>query len=172
MFFDPEVQQNVADPGYIVVGFGWTHSSLMHCGPRIMEGLLRAKADSLLAMFPNCPILTALGTTALRLVGEGRRYYNGNGGEKTWRENELIGDEGWRKRINPAIPMGSRLCMESIFGVTVAYQLYIENYLNSLERLGDMDTTVFECLIKSVWSDYYFRNEYHFAAFETNLFPT
>jgi len=60
--------ENVRDPLEVLCRFGWTKSPRRFGGPRVMAGLLRAKALSLAYELPGCPILRNLAIAALRVT--------------------------------------------------------------------------------------------------------
>jgi hypothetical protein len=115
-----------------------------------LDALLRAKAHSLLAMMPACPILTAYGLFLLRAVGGGKLLYSGQGGHKDYWEHELaLNYTGVRP-----VQMGSRLVMEKVFGVSTSTQLSIEAYLGTLTRLQDLELPQILQMMHSEWYDY------------------
>lgn len=152
--FFGESKENLADPAAKLAGFGWTHSCLRYSGPGVMDALLRAKADSLLAEFPNAPVLTALGNYARRISGPGRRAYGGKGGAPTWWEAETLARQS-DECVNYNIPPDSRLVVERLFKVPVTTQLAIEDYLNQLTKLTVLDHEAIRSIMKPQWADYY-----------------
>jgi len=62
-----EAKEMVKDPRRVFRTFGWT-SSFIHAGPMIMDGLLRAKAMSLVYEMPQCPVIGVLARVALELT--------------------------------------------------------------------------------------------------------
>lgn len=60
-------QEIIRDPVRFFQKFGWTHSNI-HAGDKIMRGLLRAKALSVLYETPQCPIVAAAAWRALEVT--------------------------------------------------------------------------------------------------------
>jgi hypothetical protein len=141
----------MVDPRGVMLKFPWTHARQMFGGPRVVLGLLRAKALSLIYEFPSCPIVTALGL----------RY------EKLTRDcNPIFGDTYWERLKNDNIPDHPeartdlisnevRLDFEMRFGISVAYQRLIEDEIveSGLERLGG-------CFVESLYADDHDVKEY------------
>lgn len=62
-----ESGQVIRNPYRFIQNFGWT-GSFISAGPRIMDGLLKAKAMSALTETPHCPIVSVLAQHALDLT--------------------------------------------------------------------------------------------------------
>jgi len=71
---DVEDLQNTADPVRKIVDFAWT-SQRIHCGEKKAIGLLRAKAYSLVAEFPACPMITTFALRMLHLTAGVKSIY-------------------------------------------------------------------------------------------------
>jgi len=124
-----ESGQIIRDPVRFLCKFGWTHSDI-NAGPKVMNGLLRAKALSTLYETPHCPIVSVIAHVALgrtrnfspRFVSDGYHH--------------LPKDE---IKITPFLPtMDTRLLFEKEFGISIDAQLHIENeiIMNRLEGIG------------------------------------
>jgi len=60
MYYPDETYNNIVDPAELLAKFGWSHSLCRFGGKRTRDMLLRAKADSLAAEVPHCPIVKSL----------------------------------------------------------------------------------------------------------------
>lgn len=148
MIYDEEELANIADPHKVLANFGLTSHTYACSKTAKQLGLLRAKALSLAYQYPRTPIFTALARAALRWT-KGRdsaavphilrdqrykwsledlkRFKDAPGDiiKQLRFETEQLGNPGPR----------TRQLMEEIFNVSVAKQIEIENYLDSLERV-------------------------------------
>jgi hypothetical protein len=118
-------------------------------GPRVREALLRAKAFSLLAMFPACPILSSYANYLLRCLGEGRMLYSGQGGHMNYWEHCEVGVVR-----HEDIQSKSRLLMAELYGVSTSTQLELESYFDGLTKLQDLDHPSLNSLYRSEWCTY------------------
>jgi hypothetical protein len=147
MFFDEEEMQNIADPRVLLCKFGMTHSALRH-SRRFRPALLRAKAYSLQAELPGCPIAQQLASYALRV---------GVGGSS---DEELVGHRLYQSVYRKygagesRVPVGprTRALMGRLFGVGESEQLAIERYLDESSVLEPLPFTQ---LMPKKWCRYY-----------------
>lgn len=151
MFFDEEVLENVVDPAEMLAGFGWSHSMLSHSKPSVMAQLLRAKADSLCAEVPACPIAGSLVNYVRRCVGDGKRSFEGAGGRKNYWERYVLSHPNDVKKVD----MRSRLLVEKLFNCSVSQQLCIEAYLDGLDEIRPLSCPSIDVLMRKDWCDYY-----------------
>jgi len=158
-FYDPSECRNVVDVKELLAKFGWTHAVSRDGGPVVMEELLRAKAASLRAELPSCPIAVALVRAVDRWIGRsGKRRYDGPGGEPGYHEDILGGDT---ELVEPS--MASRILVDRLFGVSVDQQTTIEKYLDGLSCIQELDGPVLP-LMKAEWCEYHQRFGRTFAA--------
>lgn len=119
----------VRDPRHFLNKFGWTHSFIT-AGKPIMQGLLRAKALSVLYETPQCPIIGAIAHEALRLTRDAvPRWVEDYGHPRP-------PDEFRAPVFEPAL--ATRLLFEEIYGVSIASQLMLEQDIcnGKLDRLS------------------------------------
>lgn len=110
----------VRDPIEFLATFGWT-SSFIGAGPKIMNGLLRAKALSAVYETPQCPIVGALARVALTAT----RGYAPRFVEDGYRNFSLVPcDELNLPAFNPS-PDTRELLFEK-FGITATLQIELE----------------------------------------------
>jgi hypothetical protein len=160
-YFDPSDFVAVVDARELLCKFGWTHAILRDGSPVIMEQLLRAKAASLRAEAPRCPIAVALVRLVERTIGlSGPKLYSGAGGERTWiEEARSIGGDAIAG--NPTY--ASRLVMERVFHIPVATQIAVEEYLDSLRSIQPLRGPCIG-LMRSEWGKYASRYVWRYAA--------
>lgn len=148
-YFDLDCCENVVSPAEVLVKTGWTHSKLRFGGPAVRLALLRAKADSILAQYPNAPVARKLADYILRVAGPGRRAYDGGWTPGYW-------DRACEKRVAPYVPdIRNYSVVERVFGVSVELQQQIERYLDSLTRLQELACPAIDALMKDNWAQYY-----------------
>jgi len=126
---DDEVGDNLVNPDEVLVKFGWSLSSLRFGGPRILNGLLHAKALSLMYEFPACPIVTSVAQYALRMTAGVPAIFDERDLRWSFRQSN-------REFCAPhAIDSRSRLVVERLWGISVERQLEVEDYFDHLNQL-------------------------------------
>jgi hypothetical protein len=178
LFFD-DAGNTVADPAPILCGVGWTHSPLLRSGPIIMEQLLRAKGYSLLALFPNCPILTSFGRMIIRCVGDGKLRWDGEGGHADWwtftsvlmntNVNSINAKDMLKKACT--IALSSRILMQKLFNVSVESQLELEAYFDHMTKIQELSHPALGAMMKDDWRVYYNSFVYSFSPEDSDTFP-
>jgi hypothetical protein len=109
----------VKDPRRVLQTFCWT-TSFIHAGNRVMDSLLKSKAQSLCYELPQCPIIGALARESMRLT---------EGVDVTHRE--LSWGRDWTAiTANPIAPFApkqaTRDLVAELFGISVELQLAVE----------------------------------------------
>jgi len=180
LFFDEQELENVVEPSYAMCGYGWTHSPLMRGSQETLDALQRAKCDSLLAMYPRCPIITAMAESGLRLLGDGKRLWSGVGGTMDYWETQLfygINVLNLNKlgvnfvRINKGISYTTRLLYERLFGVSPAVQIEIESYFRGMTKVCPLSHPAIVNMMKEEWKRYYRRFVFHYRRGDPDIFP-
>jgi len=155
IYFD-ETDPSVAltDVRKQLLSFGWTHSKfLLSQQPRVLKGLLRAKAMSLLCEFPQCPVLSKLGRKILLLTGDTTPVVDADIRNRQERMGYNINDVFESSMIN-VISSKSRLFVQKQFNLSVEWQLEVEKAIDAMESWNEpLKITVPG--ETSVWSMYY-----------------
>jgi len=151
LYYTTDNFQNVVDPAELLCKFGWSHSRCRFGSKRTRDMLLRAKADSLEAEVPRCPIVKNLVNYVRRVVGEGERRYNKGKRPDVWQH-----EFGRTHREMGATSSERELCSR-LFGLTPEDQESIEGYLDSLTSLQELDHPAILGMMKPCWKDYYDR---------------
>lgn len=125
-----EDNQIIKDPRKFFMGFGWTHS-FIGAGPRIMYGLLRAKAMSALYETPSCPIIGVLARRAYDLTAEHDPIFVDDGYHKP-----VFVDHAPKFDPTPA----TRELFFKMYGITIdeqllAERLIMEDRLDQLQQI-------------------------------------
>jgi len=152
---------NATDPIAVLSKFPWLSGQHLNLRTSRKMELLKARAMSLLAMYPECPILTAYGqyilrcTTSVDVRGVLLRRYVGRWvGDKF---KEVI--EKWDAlRLAIQTPnIHVRRVVESRYGILIPHQIEVETYLNSLTTLQELDHPLLRIYVPVVNVDYYAR---------------
>lgn len=136
----------------MVIAMGWTSARYAGVRSSKMKGLLRSKALSAAFQYPGCPIIAHAARAYLRLTP---------GADTTWYEKQL---DWWEREkleyrsgqqvpwIEP--PMNTRLLVERLYGISVAEQLAVEAFFDSLLELGPLYVPYSSDAPKE-WRDYW-----------------
>jgi len=153
---DEDEKVNLVNPIKEILKFGWANSKYSKASPRKLKLLLHAKALSLAYQYPGCPIVSALARYGLRMT-KGSRLFIGAYTDG-WQRSLLLETFAYYKSHGiPNVPVGpkSRLLVEKKFGVTVADQLAIEQYLDNLETIQPLQHHAIETYITPIQYDYF-----------------
>lgn len=131
----------VRDPALLFSVFGWSDHPARVGGLRVRRELLRAKSLSLLAEMPRCPMVTALALYGIRVTDGATPRWFGNYWESIVFQGEAPADlTPWMlEQISCGISTSSRLLCEELFGVPIAMQLDVENWLSGLKTIQPLD---------------------------------
>jgi len=149
----------MTDPRKVLLNIGWTHSLQMFGGPRILAGLLRAKALSLAYEHPRCPILYQLALSLLVRTSSAAPIFGTDYHGATLRAEMLK----FREETMMLIGLGpSEQCRHDFaehFHIPVTEQLRIEAYLCT-GFTDELDHPAIEALYSPAWDDtlHYFEN--------------
>jgi len=151
--FDNETKTVIADPLKVIMNFGWADQQYVSAGANKRMKLLRAKAMSLLALYPGCPILQSIGVCFERLT-RGYKYdlrvldhwfiINSN-----IRWNRVVHNK--LRVVSPS----SRYLMEEVFGFDINEQLELEHYFDNLGKVEPLFHPAMERHIHPIHRDYF-----------------
>lgn len=160
MIYDPSVYENLVDPAWLLVKFGWTMSDQRFSKQSVLRGLLRAKGLSLLYELPGCPIARSLGQAALRLTKGCELQIEALGGVRDWWTTQVMnGTDGVTlnpeilERLSRPITQTSREIVERLFGVPINAQLTIERYLDGLNEIQALDHPAIAMIMLDTWKE-------------------
>lgn len=151
-YFDLDVRENVVNPAETLCKVGWSTSRLRLGGPNIRAALLRAKADSLVAQYPNAPVVRSLAEYIFRCVGFGGTRAYDAGWSPGYHDQER---PRWTAHYRP--DWRNYAVVEQVFGVSVSVQRGIEQYLDSLTSLQELDHPMIAALMRPRWYEFYAR---------------
>lgn len=153
LIFDVEDRANVADPREALASFGWARGLYARSSSKTLRKLLRAKALSLAYQYPGCPIIAELASAGLRWTSEIQDKHAIYKVMKNQNQYEVTVWLEMRDRPMPSRPVGmrTRLLVEEKFGISVADQRAVEEYLRSAP-LSPLDVN-FE--VPPSWTHYF-----------------
>jgi hypothetical protein len=135
LFFDEVDVANLRDPRPLVAKSGWTMSSLMHGGRKVMESLSKSKALSILCETPCNPISSQLALWVLRAtegVVPASIYSDPNW---WWKAQVLTNSERCIALALRGPTLRQREFVARMWGVSVESQLRIEHYFKTQRGL-------------------------------------
>lgn len=154
---DPKAMDNVVDAYGILVKFGWTTSSRKLGGDKIMKGLARSKAFSLVYEAPNNPITRALGDAVLRLT-EGYECEFEEKFPSWWDQQVLMGVDVHTLPPKSDVKLESRQLMAEYFGIDILTQLRYEEYFSKMSSLGSIPNMFSSDIVAKSHVDMWNRN--------------
>lgn len=165
MVFDLEDKTNVTDPIQALVSFGWTSRKYAKSKSKIHLHLLRAKALSLAYQYPHCPILCRLAKKMCDLTRslDVRSFLKARMNDKVvdaYKMQIMLDalDYFSRNSLDMFSPKrNTRQLVQELYGVTVADQLKIEDYIDSMQTVQPINCPIVQMYFKESWCDYYDR---------------
>jgi len=158
--FDPTDLLVVTNPLEAIVGFGWTTGRYKRSKEKRLKELLRSKSLSLLYQYRGNPILSELAQYGLR-VTQGVRAKHEQMNEYQREEYARMEADIKQNGLPIVTPPGNtRALVCKLYGITIADQLAIEEYLRNKVTLSPIDCVELKKYLSSVWTHYY----EHFSA--------
>lgn len=142
LIYNREELQNITDPGKVLASFGWASAQYFRSKSNKLRRLLRCKALSLAHSYPGCPIVQSLAKYGLRVtkgMNIGKLLENDRRMSNWEREKLTAAVKDERNLTFPEPGVKTRLLMEKVFGITVDYQLRVEQYFDSKLDLSPID---------------------------------
>jgi len=130
--FDYETHTVITDPIKTLLNLAWVHTTYMTASVKVHEELLRARAMSLLALYPGCPIIQSVAECYMRLTS-GRKYRFSR--ESAWyvsNRKELFG-RGLRPK---PVSDSTRELMHVVFGILPEDQRRLEHYFDNMSEIS------------------------------------
>ncbi len=155
---DPDTGQTVTNPLKVLGHFGWLGQLYVPAKRTRKLELLRARALSLKASYPNAPIIGALADYVLRVTShvDMRRFIA---------KERRVG--GWKmEKFKVAMELHSlgqavsqptqamRSVVESRYGVLTTHQLIMEQFFMEQTQLVFLDHYIFDIYMPPAWMDY------------------
>jgi hypothetical protein len=173
MVFDLVDQTIIADPIEKLVSIGWTNSKYAASRSGKLKCLLRSKALSCAYQYPSCPILSVFAKKIYVLTqGHDVQSFINKHGSRIYDQHHLhLVQEAIKyfqvNEIDDVPKERTRLLVEELYGVTVAHQLKIEEYIRSMTTIQSIECDVLNDYLRQDWIDYY--NRYSHNAIKSDL---
>jgi len=161
MVFDLDDQKNVTNPIEELINFGWTTARYAKSRTSVHKCLIRAKALSLAYQYPACPVLSKFAYQMCKLTAgyDSMSWVNSQSGhafnlyeiEMIRKSHEYFSS----KNLLEEPGIGTRLLVEQLYGLTVAEQVILEKYIETLTSLDALSHPIIYQHAKPEWSDYY-----------------
>jgi hypothetical protein len=153
--------QNVADPIKHLVNLGWVGSKYVGAKTAKKKMLMRSKAFSILAQYPNCPVLLPMALYVLRLT-----HHLHKATIDLVRKNQ----KGYQKldllkfmvehanKYDYVVAAENRIIVQTHFGLEIIDQIKIEKYFNECKVWQPIPLDLIESHLPPDWlyfSEYY-----------------
>lgn len=152
---DPVTLKIVTDPIKVLRKFQWLNSQSGSKTSR-RDALLRAKGLSMLYVYPDAPIVSALAWKTLSLVKRPRKELCDDARNSVDYFKRHLVDLGETERVwsrRPLVPDSSRFIVEKRFGITVSEQLvWEEKIYASTDGVFDIDLSLYCRANDDLWS--------------------
>jgi len=126
----------VVDPRKVILNYGWSHSQSIAPSKRVVSGLRLAKALSLQAECPHCPMLWALvKSEKQKLLGIKPIFDNDY-------YSRVLNPMG--RLLEPQVSLESRQIVENVFGISISDQILFERKILSGATLTESVGTLFD----------------------------
>lgn len=157
--FDATASVNIADPIKIVCQLGWTNANYLRSKNKVLRGLLKSKAYSLLYQYPGCPIVHSLAKSLLRQLQDDYVYFRK--GSHDYKDILAKKAFDWVMKHEEVLLkeplMSTRILMERKFGIAITDQLSMESYFDSFDCTKAIECGELEHYIPDPWLEYYRR---------------
>lgn len=134
-----------------VIKLGWSLSELA-AHERFRSGLFRAKCLSTACLCPGCPVVRSLVRMGLRLTSNTKPIYDER--HSKWWLDDVVGTdrpsdipEAVFVRFTEPIPLGRRTFYATLFNITVAEQLKLEEYFDGVSACGLMECSLLDSFL-------------------------
>lgn len=148
---------NIADPIKILAQTGFTSQQYVFSKSRVLRGLLKAKAFSLLYQYPGCPVIANFAKYLLRVLVNDYVYFRKSSvGDyiDLYQHEAFTFYQTHSDVLDVETGVSTRMLMEETFGVSVAQQLHLENYFDNLLTVTVLDDSTLLSLVPLVWIEY------------------
>jgi len=160
MVFDEEDKINVTNPIKVLAKLGICSSAYVRARDSKLKTLLKAKALSNAAQYPQCPIVIAATRWVVRCLKhiDLRPYFaskNVNDYEKSLVREALNNYGKLESLINSPVPIKTRLLVEDLYDIPVDVQVRMEGWFDKQTQLRSIDSTILKPYIPAAWAHFY-----------------
>lgn len=156
LIYDEKDLVNITEPLSEVMNFGWGQSKYCSASRKRILELLRCKSLSLAYQYNGCPIISSLAKYGLRMTrGITIRDKYMENHMNMWEREQLMYALAQEDKIgHKIVGDNTRKLMETKFNITIAQQLELEKYLDSLNKLSELKHPLLDALISDVSKHY------------------
>lgn len=152
LLFDEISKDVVVNPLKVLAEVGIGQTKYIGCGVKMRRALLRAKALSLIAQYPQCPIVRVLADKLLALTSGVNVRKTVFTGMTVWQREEYFLNQRTGKAPPMDIKMGSRVLVEKLFGISVNDQFHIERTLSV--NFETISSPFLQIYVPEIWLTY------------------
>lgn len=142
----------MTDPLKVLLNFGWTNSPLMGGGPKVLGGLLRAKALSLAYEHPKCPILCKLAVGVLAKTTQFTPRFSTDWYHQQRNAETLLFKEETKRMLEEGPSSTTRRDFAAHYGIPVHIQLEVEAEIDRWQS-GPLDGPWLRFITRGVHQD-------------------
>lgn len=154
LIFDLNDRINIADPIKIIAQTGFTTQEYMMSKPKVLRGLLKAKAFSLAYQYPGCPIISSFSRYLLRVLADDYVYFPKGKSDLFATTLQKEAFTFWNAHADVlSIEPGenTRILMEQQFKISIADQLAIERYFDNLDDIVVLNDPILLTHVPLIW---------------------
>ncbi len=137
----------LANPTDVILNFGWTHSVMMHGGEKVMKGLLRAKAMSLLYQNPRCPVISVMALRYIALTEGIEARFDLGWWEQQMRKETSLYFHWAKSEADKGISDVARRAFWELYDISPAEQETLEGYFMTA-GFGELDHPLLHSALK------------------------
>lgn len=137
MVFDYDSEQLVVDPIKTIMKLGWTKARYINRKDSVLLGLLKSKVLSAIHLTPAAPMVGAYCKAIYKLLAA-VSVFTDYDPELNYSYRNLTAEELKRpinKLMEQEPTLGTRMCVQAVYGVTVDDQIAFERYCDTITEI-------------------------------------
>jgi hypothetical protein len=165
LFHVPSCLDNLVDPNSVMLKFGWTMSTQMHGGRKVLDELLLAKAYSSICEAPTNPITSAFALNVIKTLSSSTKIRRAFVDDKWWFDQVFHNLETCIEKAQRGPNADQRMFVAMKWNISETNQILIEDYLSSCDIRAEIPTRIVELFS---WKDFPFSrySYYHWRVFK------
>jgi hypothetical protein len=156
LVFDPVDLINIANPFKILCQTGFTTQEYAFSKSKVLRGLLKAKAFSLIYQYPGCPVISSFARYLLRNLEDDYVYFRKGHTDYT----DILQKEAftfWLRHkdvLTVETGMNTRILMEQVFGMSIDVQLQLEDFFDNLSCIKPIENQLLLSTMPESWIEF------------------
>lgn len=147
MLYEKYSRQVMTDIRKVILNFGWFSVKYIHSKQKILDGLLRCKALSMLYQYPACPIIYKLCRMIIRLTKDFIVIYKDDVYHRVQIQEALDSlSEKWDMKISQEPTIETRWFVMQKQNISIDLQLACEDYFDKQTQMHPITDPVFDFL--------------------------